>query len=153
MQCRRVLACGFGVEGDYWLVIGLSGHALSEQNSYSLRYRQGPGYCPNSQPHFFPENSDASTLILIPQGLTTKITTPETIVPALIPTANGTTRTCPLLPNLTTSFRSQLSGYTCTIHGNNLPWTRRSSHRVTRCSPHGVMPQLSVSELVSFGLN
>ena len=46
----------------------------------------------------FLENSDASTLILIPQDLTLKITTPETLV-ALNPTANDTTTTCSLLPD------------------------------------------------------
>ena len=104
----------------------------------------------------FPENSDAITLILIPQDLTLKITTPEIFVAALNPTANGTTTTCSLALSCQitlTSFGSQLSGYTYPIHGSILPWTRRSSPRVTRRSPHAVRPQLSVSELVRFGLN
>ena len=85
-----MLACGFGVHDDHWLISCLSGHALREQtvtgqdaamaSSIGLHREQRCKHIASYLPNLAPQ-----------------IPISETIVRTLNPTANGVTST--LLPN------------------------------------------------------
>ena len=79
------------LECDHWLIICLSGRALSEQDSEEAKIPLRDRIIGLQSASIFPKNgSNASTLVLIPQDLTRRIATPRTIVRTLNLTANGT---------------------------------------------------------------